>query len=126
MFKLLVEFMGGQKVHVALRQPSTPTVRHLATKVPFHSSAHRWGDEVYFEAPFHSDLESDARQDMDIGDVAFWPDGDAIAMFFGPTPVSKGLKPRAYSPCNVIGRIEGDSSVLRGVREGAAVVVRKL
>ena len=126
MFTLEVEFKGGQKVLVALRQPPTSTVRHLATKIPFHSSAHRCGDEVFFEAPFHSDLEQDARQDMEVGEVAFWPDGNAIAIFFGPTPVSTGHKPRAYSPCNIIGRVEGDVSVLRAVREGAGLVVKML
>jgi len=124
MFTLEVEFKGGQKVFVTLRQPPTPTVKHLETKVPFHSSAHRWGDEVYFEAPLHSDLEHDSRQDMEVGDVAFWPEGNAIAIFFGPTPMSKGHKPRAYSPCNVIGRAEGDISVLKTVREGVGLVVK--
>ena len=126
MFTMEVEFKGGQKVHVALRQPPTPTVKHLATKIPFHSSAHRWGDEIYFEAPFHSDLEHDARQDMEVGDVAFWPDGDAIAIFFGPTPVSQGHMPRAYSPCNIIGKVEGDISPLKAVHEGVPLVVKKI
>jgi hypothetical protein len=124
MFTLVVEFKGGQRILVALRQPPTPTVKHLATKIPFHSLAHRWGDEIYFGAPFHSDLEQDARQDMEVGDVAFWPDGDALAIFFGPTPVSKGHRPRAYSPCNIIGRVEGDISALKAVREGTELVVK--
>jgi len=124
MFTLEVEFKGGQKVLVKLRQPPTPTVKRLETKVPFHSSAHRWGDEVYFEAPFHSDIEHDSRQDMEVGDVAFWPDGDSIAIFFGPTPVSQGHKPRAYGPCNIIGLVEGDVSVLRSVKEGTGLVVK--
>lgn len=111
---------------MALRQPPTPTIGRLATQLPFRSSAHRWGDEVYFEVPFHSDIEQDARQDMEVGDVAFWPDGDALAIFFGPTPVSRDHRPRAYSPCNVIGRVEGDASVLKAVREGAGLVVRGL
>lgn len=126
MFTLEVEFRGGQRVLVKLRQPPTPTVKHLETKIPFHSSAHRWGDEVYFEAPFHSDLEPDSRQDMEIGEVAFWPEGDSIAIFFGATPASKGHKPRAYSPCNIIGKVEGDVSVLRAVREGTGLVVKMI
>jgi len=124
MSNLMVEFKGGQKITMKLRQPPSLTVKRLETRIPFQSSAHRWGDEVYFEAPFHSDLEHDSRQDMDVGDVAYWPDGDAIAIFFGPTPVSTSLAPRAYSPCNIIGRVEGDASVLRSVREGASLVVK--
>ena len=126
MFNLEIDFEGGHKALVTLRQPPSETVKRLEVRLPFHSSAHRWGDEVYFDAPFHSDIESDARQDMEVGDVAFWPDGDAIALFFGPTPVSKGRKPCAFSPCNLIGKVEGDASVLRTIREGAGLVVRRL
>ena len=126
LFSLEVEFKGGHKVVAALRHPPTPTVKQLATRLPFQSTAHRWGDEIYFEAPFHSDLEADARKEMEVGEVAFWPEGDAIAIFFGPTPVSDDHKPRAYSPCNIIGRIENDVSVLRVVREGDPLVVKRL
>jgi len=73
--------------------------------------------------PFHAEIEPDARQDMEVGEVAFWPDGDALAIFFGPTPVSVGKKPRAYSPCNLIGRIDGDVSSLRNITEGTKIRV---
>jgi len=111
------------EIVVRLREEATPTVRKLLSSLPFRSGGSRWGDEVYFEAPFHSDLENDARQDMKIGDVAYWPDGDAIAVFFGPTPVSTDQEPRAYSPCNVVGRVEGDLSPLKMVTTGAVVEV---
>jgi hypothetical protein len=124
MSSVVVEFEGGLKVFVRLRQPPSPTVERLLTELPFHSSAHRWGDEVYFEAPFHIDLERDARQEMEVGDVAFWPDGDAAAIFFGPTPASRNREPRAYSPCNIIGQVDGDASVLKQVREGTGLVVK--
>ena len=91
--------------------------------VPFSSNASTWGDEVYFHAPFHAELEADARAEMEIGDVAFWPDGDAIAIFFGPTPASVDNEPRAYSPCNLIGTLEGDISVLKRVKSGSSLDV---
>ncbi len=91
--------------------------------MPIKSKANRWGEEVYFEVPFHAPLEPDARQDMEPGDVAFWPDGDAIAIFFGPTPISKGNLPRAYSPCNIVGKLEGDPSGLRRVKDGFGLEV---
>ena len=121
-----VEFLGGIKVRVKLRHPPTQTVKVLETKLPFRSAAHRWGDEVYFEVPFHSVLEKDSRQEMEVGDVAFWPGGDAVAIFFGPTPVSDSHLPKAYSPCNVIGKVDGDVSILKPVREGTTLVARLL
>jgi hypothetical protein len=60
---------------------------------------------------------------MEIGDVAFWPDGDAIAIFFGRTPASVDDKPRAYSPCNFIGTLEGDTSALKRVKSGYSLEI---
>ncbi|HEX9908365.1 MAG TPA: cyclophilin-like fold protein [Thermoplasmata archaeon] len=113
--------VGGLEVRVRLRSDTTPTARGLLSVLPVSTTAHRWGDEVYFELPFHADLEPDARADMSVGEVAFWPDGDAMAVFFGRTPVSEDERPRAYSPCNIVGSVEGDPTVLRAVREGSKV-----
>lgn len=106
---------------VELRTPASPSVKALLSALPFSTRAHRWGEEVYFEVPFHVDLESNARQDFDVGEVGFWPDGDAIAIFFGRTPASTDDRPRAYSPCNPVGRVVGDLSTLSSVREGSPV-----
>lgn len=106
---------------VELRTPASSSVNALLSALPFSTRAHRWGEEVYFEVPFHVDLEADARQDFDVGEVGFWPDGDAIAIFFGRTPASTDDRPRAYSPCNPVGRVVGDLSALSSVREGSPV-----
>ena len=103
------------------RDDSTPTVRALLSSLPFEARVHRWGDEIYFETPFHSDLEPDARAEMSIAEVAFWPEGDALAIFFGPTPVSRESEPRAYSPCNIVGRIDAAPEALRSAAEGMPV-----
>jgi hypothetical protein len=118
MSKISIQFKGGGSVRVQIRPAPTPTIEALLTSIPFSSVANTWGDEVYFNAPFHAELETDAGAEMEIGDVAFWPDGDAIAIFFGRTPASVNDKPRAYSPCNHIGTIEGDFSALKRVRSG--------
>lgn len=118
-----IRFKGGPEVTVILREDETPSTRAMMSVLPFSSRAHTWGEEVYFEAPFHADLEKDARTLMDVGEVAFWPDGDAIAMFFGPTPASDGPAPKAYSPCNIIGRVKGDPSVLNKIRAGTPLNV---
>ncbi|MCU0852934.1 MAG: hypothetical protein MUC90_06780 [Thermoplasmata archaeon] len=120
---IVIEFERGPTLKVSLRRERTQTIIALTSSLPFASKANRWGDEVYFEGPFHSPLEADARAEMAIGEVAFWPDGDAVALFFGPTPVSSGREPRAYSPCNLIGSIEGDAAVLAGVKQGQPLKV---
>ncbi len=123
MGKIRIRFRDGPEVTVSIRHDLTSTVEALLTVLPFSSRAQTWGDEVFFEAPFHTDIERDARSDMEVGDVAFWPDGDAIAIFYGPTPASKGNSPVAYSPCNIIGKVEGDPKLLRSVRRGTPLDV---
>ena len=66
-------------------------------------------------------LEPDARADVAVGELGYWPVGSAFCIFFGPTPASTGKEPRAYSPVNILGRVLGDATGCRGVRSGAAV-----
>ena len=103
----------------------TPTAEKILESLPFESSANVWGDEIYFDIPLSLEQEPNARADVDVGDLAYWPAGPAFCIFFGPTPVSTGDQPRAYSPVNVFGRIVGDAKQLKGVSSGAAVRVLK-
>ena len=123
MTEIRMRFADEIEIRAALALKPTEIVRMLEEVLPFTSTVHRWGDEIYFDAPFHAGLESNATADMDVGDVAFWPDGDAIAVFFGRTPASADERPRAYSPCNVVGRVLEDVSALRRIKEGAKVEV---
>ncbi|MBN1678169.1 MAG: hypothetical protein JW880_06480 [Candidatus Thermoplasmatota archaeon] len=123
MSKVRIRFRDGPEILVVLRPDETPSIRSLLSVLPFSSRAQTWGDEVYFEAPFHADLEKDGRAAMEVGEVAFWPDGDAVAVFFGPTPASSGASPQAYSPCNILGRVEGDTGVLKKVKPGTPLDV---
>jgi len=125
MAQVRIRFRNGPELTIEIRSDSTPTVNALVDKLPFKSKAETWGDEVYFSAPFHAPREPDSRMEMEVGDVAFWPDGDAIAVFFGPTPISQGTAPMAYSPCNILGRVMGDPTVLRAVKPGTPLEVTK-
>jgi len=122
MTEITLRFADGLEVRATLRE-GTPSVTALLKAIPFKSVVHRWGDEVYFDAPFHSEKETDARADMEIGDVAFWPEGDAVAVFFGRTPVSTDGHPRAYSPCNILGKVSGSPEKLKKVKERTGVEV---
>jgi len=103
----------------------TPTARKILEALPLESTANVWGDEIYFDIPLSLDQESDARADVEVGDLAYWPAGPAFCIFYGPTPVSTDDRPRAYSPVNVFGRILGDAKQFKGVSSGAAVRVTK-
>lgn len=92
--------------------------------LPANLSMTRWGDEFYGNCGISVDLEKEARTDMEIGELALWPEGSALCIFFGPTPVSRGDKPEAISPVNPIGRIEGDVSFLKKLPSSIDIEIR--
>jgi hypothetical protein len=102
--------------------PSATTIKILET-LPFESTVNTWGDEIYFTIPVAMQQEPDARAEVEIGELAYWPMGKAFCIFFGPTPVSRDEKPRAYSPVNVFGRVLGDATVFKGIANGARIRV---
>lgn len=101
----------------------TATARAIRAALPIRGRASTWGDEVYFAIPVSADEEEDARTVVEAGDIAYWPPGSAFCIFFGPTPASRGNEVRAASPVNVVGRIEGDATVFRSVRDGTPVTI---
>lgn len=104
----------------------TPTANRILDILPIEGSANVWGDEIYFDIPLSLELEADARADVAVGDLAYWPAGPAFCIFFGPTPVSTDEQPRAYSPVNVFGRLLGDAGRFRKTPNGAPVNVAKV
>lgn len=103
----------------------SPTAQAIWNALPITGKANTWGDEIYFEIPVKAGQEPDARQDVEVGELGYWPVGNAFCIFFGPTPVSTGPKPRAYSPVNVVGRVLGDATAFRQVADGEKVTLNK-
>lgn len=99
------------------------TARTIYDALPLNGTVHTWGDEIYFDIPLSIDPAPDARAEVEVGELGYWPAGNAFCIFFGPTPASTGDKPRAYSPVNVFGRIVGDAPIFRVVPDGAEVTV---
>ena len=113
---------GGVQVMAVLN--SSRTADLIWSALPVEASGSTWGDEIYFRVPVQAE-EEDALEVVDMGDVGYWPPGQALCLFFGPTPASRGDEIRPASPVNVVGKLEGDPAVLKQVGSGSRVVVER-
>jgi hypothetical protein len=120
----LIRIQAGDLSLVAELNDSQ-TAAAILDALPIEASGNRWGDEIYFSIPVQDKAAPDARVDMEIGELAYWPAGTAFCIFFGPTPASAGDRPRAASPVNPIGSVIGDVEALKAVPDGATVLIEK-
>lgn len=104
---------------------STPTAKAIYNALPIDGAANRWGDEVYFVIPVALEPEEGAKEVVENGDIAYWPEGRCFCIFFGKTPASKGNEIRAASKVNVFGRIK-NASIFSKVNNGDLIVVEKV
>jgi hypothetical protein len=110
-------------VEVAAELNNSRTAEAIWGELPIAGSANTWGEEIYFRIPVSCDLESSARDVLELGELGYWPPGRAFCIFFGKTPISAPGEIRAASAVTVVGRILGDPKSFLRVRDGDPVRV---
>lgn len=100
---------------------NTATARSIADALPLEVQPNEWGDEFYFEIQVQMPLDETATTKVSVGDIGYWPPGNALAIFFGPTPMSTGAEPVPASEVNIVGRITGDATILRKAKGAGAI-----
>ena len=103
------------------------TAGKIWDSLPLKSKTSTWGDEIYFPIPVKAKIEDGFAQDVvEIGDLGFWPEGDAFCIFYGMTPVSKPGEIRPASTVNIIGKLESDWEQLKGVKQDEDIVIEEI
>jgi len=119
--KFIVE---DKQITAELIDKNPKTANAVWDALPIQSRIDTWGDEIYFGTKVKMD-EENAQEKVEVGDIAYWPEGRCICIFFGKTPASDDEKPKAYSPVNVFAKITGNISILKIVVPGSVVRVEK-
>lgn len=103
----------------------TITAKTIYDSLPVDGAANRWGDEIYFIIPRRIDLEDDAAEVVEIGDVAYWPEGSCFCIFFGKTPNSTEGEIRAASKVNIFGKLKNNPKIFKSVKNGDLIIIEK-
>ncbi len=109
-----------KNIGIELDDSNSPnTVKKFVDSLPFTVGLNLWGDEIYTEESPIQEKEENAKPLVELNDVAYWPTGKAICLFYGPTPIGKKDEIKPYSPVNVIGKIiRPDKSILTKISDG--------
>ena len=125
--KILVSIPELENIIIELDDNNSPkTCKSILGSLPFSVAGHIWGEEIYTDESPISQSEENAKGLVSINDVAYWPSGKAICLFFGPTPIGKKGEIKPYSPVNIIGKIiNADKSVIKNFKEGTKITFQK-
>jgi len=118
-----------REISIELDDSRSPkTFQEIIENLPVEINITKWGDELYTERTQISANEENAKREVDYLDVAYWPEGNALCLFYGPTPISKDGQILAYSPVNIVGRIipQGNEKdeLLQEIKDNTKVIFK--
>jgi hypothetical protein len=116
--------VGPLSMEAELNETLTP--KKVADALPIRSALNTWGDEFYFTIPVEAELDESAREEVEVGNLGYWPTGKAFCIFFGQTPMSKPGKIIPASAVNIIGKVVGDAGRFKEVKAETEVLVEAI
>jgi hypothetical protein len=125
--KISIEFPdSGKTAYIELDDSQSPkTVKAILDNLPIKVKINRWGDELYTDNTPIVAEEENAQSVVKPLDVAYWPEGNALCLFYGSTPISKSpdeILP--YSPVNIVGKIITKDDILEEFKDHSTVVIK--
>jgi hypothetical protein len=121
--KIITEATG--EIIGLLTDENPVTSNAIWDTLPIEARVNTWGDEIYFSIPVNID-EENPKEIVELGDLGYWPPGNAFCIFFGKTPASRGNEIRPASPVNVFGRVESNPTAFKKVRSGEKIRIEKV
>jgi uncharacterized protein len=121
--------LDDKNVRIKLDDTLSPkTFKAILDNLPIEVSINKWGEELYTDrTKITVEQEDNAKTEVNELDVAYWPEGNALCLFYGPTPISKNGKILAYSPVNIVGKIVDSSNkdhILNQIKDKAKVIIK--
>lgn len=101
------------------------TAKRITDILPINTTFSTWGEEIYFSIPLVAELDETARDVVELGDLGYWPTGNAFCIFFGLTPMSEPGRIVPASAVNIIGRVVGDATLFKDVMDAREVIVEE-
>ena len=116
-----------ERVLVKVDDSRSPnTVKAILRSLPIEVNVNKWGKELYTDKIPVRAQEENAKSEVNLLDVAFWPEGSALCLFYGPTPISKPDKIEPYSPVNIVGHIVTEqSNIINRIKTATKVIINQ-
>lgn len=125
--KISIKFTdSGKTAYIELDDSQSPkTVKAILDNLPIEVKINRWGDELYTDKTPIVAEEENAQSVVNPLDVAYWPEDNALCLFYGPTPISKSSDEiLPYSPVNIVGKIITKDDMLDEFKDGSTIVIK--
>ena len=120
----LIELLVNNKT-IYINLLDTKTAHIISKSKDFSSLISTWGDEIYFKTSITGiKLEENARDTMDFGEIAYWVEGNSIAIGFGITPASINDEIRLVSKVNIWAKFntkENDINFFKSIKDDTII-----